>query len=105
MVDGSWQMRRLETVPTFEKPAGQSAAGVPGAGPVGGGGGGGVTGAGAGTKAPTPGEATPSAPLHAPSIATAAQPSSAERKVFFVSIIVSVVIPVRVHRRSIHRAY
>src|SRR3990167_6067961 len=101
IVDGSWQMRWLETVPTFEKPAGQSAAGGPG----GVGGGVGVVGVvgvgvvGAGTKAPTPGEATPSEPLQAPRIATAAQPSSAERKELIFCMRVSVVIPVRVHRR------
>ena len=101
MVLGSWQIRWLETVPTFEKPVGQSAAGVPG-GVVGVVGGVGVVGAGvvgAGTNAPTPGEATPSAPLQAPRIATAAHPSIAVRKVFIFCMRVSVVIPVRVHRR------
>ena len=87
MVDGSWQMRLPETVPTFEKPAGQSAAGVPGAGVVGVGVVGvGVVGVGAGTKAPTPGEATSLEPLQAPRMATAAQPSSAVRKVLSFSM-------------------
>jgi hypothetical protein len=86
IVVGSWQMRWLETVPTLENPVGQSAAGVPGAGPDGGGAGGGGTGAGAGTNAPTPGEATPSAPLQAPRMATAAQASSAERVVLIFSM-------------------
>src|SRR5688572_18772142 len=56
---GSSQARLVPTTPRSTVPAGQLAAGVPGAG---GGGGGGVVGGVTMTRLPSPGEATSSAP-------------------------------------------